>query len=104
MAVWIAWTLSGVPVDNPAVERIAALSTREFPATTMDSGVEHTPGAVSWAYKGAALMATSASKAEANFRITQIYTNQFGGGPRPRASILIRQRGCGRVASLRQPR
>src|SRR5260221_14266555 len=103
MAVWMSWTLSCVPVDSPAVERTAALSIRELPVTTMDSGAAHTPGAVSCAYKGAALIATSDSMTEANFCITQIYTNQFGGSPHLSACILIRQRGCQRYASLRQP-
>jgi hypothetical protein len=47
----------------------------------MDSGVEQAPGAVSWAYKGAALAATSTSTNEAIFRITQIYTIGFSRGP-----------------------
>src|ERR1700680_952683 len=101
MPVWMSWTLSVVPGVvagvSPAVERTAALSTREFPVTSMDSGVAQTPGVACWAYKGTEMMATSASIAEKHFRITQIYTNQFGGGPRPRASILIRQRGSGGV-------
>src|SRR2546423_390762 len=84
MAVWISWTLSCPPVDRPAVERTAALSMREFPVTTMASGVEHAPGALSWAYREAAPAAVSASVYVAIFRITQIYTSQFGGGPRRR--------------------
>src|SRR5712671_14458 len=68
----------------------------------MDSGVEHAPGAGSCACSAAALAATSASVYEANFRITQIYTSQFGGGPRRNASIPIRQKGRRRVA-LRRP-
>src|ERR1700694_5235759 len=100
----MSWTLSCVPAERPAEERIAAESTREFPLTTIDSGVEQAPGADSWAYKGAALAATSASIHEANFRITQIYTIGFSRGPRSKASILIRQRGRKRVASLFRPR
>src|SRR2546423_15717129 len=99
----MSWTLSCAPVDKPALDRIAAESTREFPLTIIDSGVEQAPGAVSWAYKGAALAATSASTYEANFRITQIYTIGFSGGP-AEAGILIRQRGRKRVASLLRPR
>src|ERR1700682_39597 len=77
----MSWTLSCEPAARPAVERIAAESTRELPLTTIDSGVEQAPGAVSWAYKGAALAATSASIYEAHFRITQIYTVGFSRGP-----------------------
>jgi hypothetical protein len=47
----------------------------------MASGVEQAPGAVSWAYKGAALAATIASTNNTNFRITQIYTIGFSIGP-----------------------
>src|SRR4030088_499484 len=100
----MSWTLSCVPAERPAVDRIPAESTREFPVTTIDSGVEHAPGAVSWAYKGAALAATRASTYEANFRITQIYTIGFSRGPAAGRSILIRQRGRKRVASLLRPR
>src|ERR1700682_455129 len=100
----MSWTLSCEPADRPAVERTAAESTLEFPLTTIDSGVEQAPGADSWAYKGAALAATSASIHEANFCITQIYTIGFSRGPRCTASILIRQKGRKRVASLLRPR
>src|ERR1700704_4490908 len=65
----------------------------------MDSGVEQAPGAASWAYKGAALAATSASIYEANFRITQIYTIGFSRGPAgPRVSSL--DNGAGRELLL----
>src|SRR3981081_4643596 len=93
------WTLSWVPADRPAVDRIAAESTREFPLTTIDSGVEQAPGAVSWACRGAALAATSASIHEANVRITQIYTIGFSRGPaRERVSSL--DKGAGRELLL----
>ncbi|MGI8401397.1 MAG: hypothetical protein ACR2NS_07310 [Gemmatimonadaceae bacterium] len=70
-----------MPVDIPALDLMAALSTRELPLTNMDSGVEQAPGAASWAYKGAALAATIASTNNTNFRITQIYTIGFSRGP-----------------------
>src|SRR2546430_12739270 len=97
-------TLSAAPVDSPAVARTLAVSIRELPLTTIDSGVEQAPGALSCAYNGAALSAANASIHETILRITQIYTSQFGRGPRRRASTLIRQRGCWRVACLQQPR
>src|SRR6267143_2638050 len=107
----MSWTLSCEPADRPAVERIPAESTREFPLTTIDSGVEQAPGAVSWACREAALAATSASIHEANFRITQIYTIGFSRGPaRRRVSSLYKRAGrelllssgpvsCGRFSS-----
>ena len=49
--------------------------------TTLRDG-EQAPGAVCCAYKGAALSAANASIREAILRITQIYTSQFGRGPR----------------------
>src|ERR1700687_973808 len=98
----MSWTLSCEPAARPAVERIAAESTRELPLTTIDSGVEHAPGAVSWAYKGAALAATNASTYEANFRITQIYTNGFSRGPAPRRRRRVSSldKGAGRELLL----
>src|SRR5215210_8022420 len=94
-------TLSCLPMDRALVDRMAALSTREYPVTIIDSGVEHAPGAVSWALSPTAPTATSASVYEAIFRITQIYTSQFGGGPAD-GSLRIRQKGRRRVA-LRRP-
>src|ERR1700716_800427 len=92
-------TLSWVPADRPAVDRIGGGSTREFPLTTIDSGVEQAPGAVSWACKGAALAATSASIHVANFRITQIYTIGFSRGPAGRRASSL-DKGAGRELLL----
>src|ERR1700682_4924883 len=95
----MSWTLSCEPADRPAVERTAAESTLEFPLTTIDSGVEQAPGADSWAYKGAALAATSASIHEANFCITQIYTIGFSRGPAERRVSSL-DKGAGRELLL----
>src|SRR3954463_9260785 len=81
---------------------MAALSTRELPVTIMNSGVAQAPGAVcvvpSCAYDEAALAAMRASANETIFRMTQIYTIGFAGGPRGR-EYLIRQKGRWRVSS-----
>src|SRR3982750_1120759 len=81
---------------------MAALSTRELPVTIMNSGVAQAPGAVcvvpSCAYDEAALAAMRTSANETIFRMTQIYTVGFGGGPRQR-EYLIRQKGRRRVSS-----
>src|SRR5437762_4158220 len=79
----MSWTLSCAPASSPLEARMAALSTRELPVTIMDSGFAQAPaGAVSWACKRPALAAVNASATETSFRITQIYTSRFGGGPR----------------------
>src|SRR5437762_5063545 len=79
----MSWTLSCAPASSPLEARMAALSTRELPVTIMDSGFAQAPaGAVSWACKRPALAAVNASATETSFRITQIYTTRFGGGPR----------------------
>src|SRR5437868_9706651 len=97
----MSWTLSCVPAASPLEARMAAESTREFPVTNMDSGVEQAPGALSWACKSVALAAVNASATDTIF-ILEIYTSRFGGGPR-RGTIPIRQRGRWRVA-LQRPR
>src|SRR5438105_14642483 len=79
----MSWTLSCVPAASPLEARMAAESTREFPVTNMDSGVEQAPGALSWACKRVALAAVNASATETIF-ISEIYTSRFGGGPRER--------------------
>src|SRR3954453_2569695 len=95
-------TLSAVPMVKPDVARTAALSTRELPAAIMASGVEQAPGAVSCACRETALAAASASMYVAVLSMFQIYTNRFSGGP-AETQYPIRQKGCGRVASLPQP-
>jgi hypothetical protein len=99
----MSWTLSGDPVESPAEDRMAAVSTREAPLTTIDSGVEQAPGAVSWAYKGAALAATSATIYVAIFRIAQIYTIGFSIGPAVVSFPIRQKKAAGELLFSRGP-
>src|SRR5207253_5112203 len=88
-----------MPAASPLVPRIEAVSTRALPATNIDSGVAQAPGALSWACKRAALAAVSASAAVTIFRITEIYTTRFGGGPHGKSPYRLDNGAAGELLS-----